>query len=134
MNPAHTPTTNTYLDSEHSTSLRNLLAIALFAGVTQVLLIQIIPVYIYIGLVALSVYLLFGKNEVARKLKGINSHQFAQETQHVEQKIKSRIRYLTSNELRKKHPQQTGTKTSPDKVHEKNIATDCSIINFPTKQ
>ncbi|HEY9135394.1 MAG TPA: hypothetical protein VIM85_06340 [Pseudomonadales bacterium] len=142
MKPAYSSSTNTYLDSKHSTSLRNLLAATLFAGVAQVLLIQIIPLYVYIGLVSLSAYLLFGKNKVARKLKGIDSNQFAQSTQHVEQKIKSRIRYLTSNELRKKNTQQSYTKTSftniqeestAQKADKKNFSTGCSIIDFPVR-
>lgn len=127
---AHKPYTNTYLDSEHSTSLRNLLAIILFTGMAQVLLIQIIPFYLYIGLVACAVYLLFGQNKVAKKLKGINSQQFAEETQQVEQKIRNRIRYLTSTDLKRRHS-QAKLNDKPNNMTERNSVRIRNIIDFP---
>ena len=133
----HSSASNTYLDSQHSTSLRNILAISLFAGIAQVLLFQILPVSIYIGLFAVSLYLLFGKNNVSRKLQGIDSHQFAKDTQDVEQRIKNRIRYLTSKELMKKHQKSNASNNSgramDANLENKNISLVCNILEFPKK-
>ena len=137
MKSAHNSPSSTYLDSQHSTSLRNILAISLFAGIAQILLFQILPVSIYIGLFALSLYLLFGKNKVSQKLQDIDSHQFAKETQDVEKRIKNRIRYLTSKEIMKKH-QSSNASNKRDKTTEANLDSNdapmvCNILQFPNK-
>ncbi len=131
MKPAHNPSSSTYLDSQHSTSLRNILAISLFAGIFQVLLFQILPVTMYLGLFALSLYLLFGKNKISKKLQDIDGHQFAKETQGVEQRIKNRIRYLTSKELMKKSEASNDPERGTEINLQNNVA--CSIIQFPKK-
>lgn len=139
MKPAQRPLSHTYLDNEHSTSLRNLLAIALFAGIAHVLLIQLIPFYLYAGLVVLSIYLLFGKNKVAKKLKNIDSQQLSRDRLLVENKIKSKIRYLNSSDLlRRRDKDQSIEKIQAGlKENIKNnnsTKQDCSILSFPSKK
>jgi len=137
MKSAHNSTSNTYLDSQHSTSLRNILAISLIAGLVQVLLFQLLPVSIYVAVVVLSLYLLFGKNNVSRKLQGIDSHQFAKDTQDVEQRIKNRIRYVTSKELmkRRQKPNASNITGSTIETNQENTNNPlvCKILHFPKK-
>ena len=136
MKPAQPPLTHTYLDNEHSTSLRNLLAFALFAGIAQVIIIQLIPFYLYAGLVVLSMYLLFGKNKVAKKLKNMDSQQLSRDRLLVENKIKSKIRYLNSSDLlriREKGRSSGNVQSDLKENLKKNnsFRPNCSILDFP---
>ncbi|PCJ20936.1 MAG: hypothetical protein COB04_03445 [Gammaproteobacteria bacterium] len=58
-----------YLDAEHSTSLRKLLALMLLSGVVQVGLISFLPLQVYMSFVLATLFILYGINIIYRTFK-----------------------------------------------------------------
>lgn len=68
-----TQNTDHYLDTEHSTSLRKLLALILLSGVAQVGLISVMPLQVYLSFVLATLFILYGINLIYRAFKSLLS-------------------------------------------------------------
>lgn len=92
--------TDHYLDTEHSTSLRKLLALILLSGVAQIGLISIMPLQVYLSFVLATLFILYGVNLICRAFKGLGGSSGSEDGAH-RFSGPNPIRYITARDWRK---------------------------------
>ncbi|PCI48245.1 MAG: hypothetical protein COB51_05180 [Moraxellaceae bacterium] len=127
-------TTDHYLDTEHSTSLRKLLALILLSGVAQVGLITIMPIQVYLSFVLATLFILYGVNLIYRAFKGLSGSADSEDSSN-RLSGPSPIRHITARDWRKgqiKRKIRQRKKTDQPKVNDEKSTNNVVTFKRPS--